>query len=120
MTTFRTRFGSYKYRVMPFGLTGGPATFQHYINDMLFDYLDVFCTAYMDDILIYSQNQAEHTLHVRKVLQRLKEAGLQADVKKCEFNVKETRFLGMIVGVKGIRMDPAKIAAITQWGTPPA
>ena len=118
LTTFRTRFGSYKYRVMPFGLTGGPATFQHYINDMLFDYLDVFCTAYMDDILIYSQNQAEHTLHVRKVLQRLKEAGLQADVKKCEFNVKETRFLGMIVGVKGIRMDPAKIAAITQWGTP--
>ena len=72
----------------------------------------------MDDILIYSQNQAEHTLHVRKVLQRLKDAGLQADVKKCEFNVKRTRFLGMIVGVDGIRMDQAKIAAITEWGTP--
>ena len=118
LTTFRTRFGSYKYRVLPFGLTGGPATFQYYINDVLFEHLDVFCTAYIDDILIYSQNQAEHTLHVMKVLQKLQEAGLQVDIKKCEFNVKETKFLGMIVGVNGIRMDPAKIAAIVNWGTP--
>ena len=118
LTTFRTRFGAYKYRVLPFGLTGGPATFQYYINNVLFDYLDDFCTAYMDDILIYSQNQLEHTAHVRKVLERLREAGLQVDVKKCEFNVEETRLLGLIIGVNGIRMDPAKIAAIIAWGTP--
>lgn len=118
LTTFRTRFGSYKYKVMPFGLTNGPATFQHYINDTLFDYLNVFCTAYIDDILIYSQNALEHQEHVRKVLERLREAGLQVDIKKCEFGVKETKFLGMIVGVNGIRMDQEKVEAIVDWGTP--
>ena len=114
LTTFRTRFGAYKYRVLPFGLTGGPATFQHYINNVLFDYLDDFYTAYINNILIYSQNQLEYTVHVRKILKRLREAGLQVDIKKCEFNVKETRFLKIIIGVNGIRIDPAKIAAIVE------
>ena len=118
LTTFRTRFGSYKYRVMLFGLTNGPATFQHYINDTLFDYLNVFCTAYIDDIWIYSQHAKEHEIHVRKILERLRQAGLQVDIKKCEFSVTETKFLGMIVGVNGIRMDPEKIQAIIEWRTP--
>jgi hypothetical protein len=60
LTTFRTRYGSYKCKVLPFGLTNGPATYQRYMNDVLFDYLDEFCTAYLDDILIYSDNKLEH------------------------------------------------------------
>ena len=76
LTTFRTRYGCYKYKVVPFGLTNGPATYQRYMNDVLFDYLDDFCTAYLDDILIYSNNELEHEEHVRKVLLRLREAGL--------------------------------------------
>jgi len=76
LTTFRTRYGCYKYKVVPFGLTNGPATYQRYMNDVLFDYLDDFCTAYLDDILIYSENELEHKEHVHKVLQRLREAGL--------------------------------------------
>lgn len=118
LTTFRTRFGSYKFSVMPFGLTNGPATFQHYINDTLWDYLDVFCTAYVDDILIYSNDPLEHQMHVRKVLERLRSAGLQVDIKKCEFGVEETRYLGLIVGVDGIRPDPQKIEAIRNWAEP--
>jgi hypothetical protein len=59
-TTFRTRFGSFKYRVMPFGLTKGPASYQHYINDVLFDYLDQFASVYLDDILIYSETLEEY------------------------------------------------------------
>lgn len=55
LTTFRTRYGSFKYKVLPFGLYNGPATFQRYINSVLFDFLDEFCTAYIDDILIYSK-----------------------------------------------------------------
>lgn len=62
-TTFRTRYGAYKCKVLPFGLTNGPATYQRYMNDVLFDYLDDFCTAYLDDILIYSTNELEHTAH---------------------------------------------------------
>jgi hypothetical protein len=68
LTTFRTRYGSYKYKVLPFGLCNGPASFQRYINDVLFEYLDDFCTAYMDDILIYSEDPLEHEAHVSKVL----------------------------------------------------
>lgn len=75
-TTFRTRYGSYKYKVFLFGLTNGPSPFQKYINTALFDYLDDFCLAYMDDILIFSTNMKDHEKHVKKVLTRLREAGL--------------------------------------------
>ena len=111
LTTFRTRFGSFKYRVLPFGLTNGPASFQQYINECLFEFLGAFATAYIDDILIYSTDPLEHHLHVRKVLMALRNAGLQVDISKCEFGVTETKFLGMIVGIHGVRMDPEKFAA---------
>ena len=52
-------------------MTNEPATYQRYMNDVLFDYLDDFCTAYLDDILIYSEDSLEHDMHVRKVLDRL-------------------------------------------------
>lgn len=118
LTTFRTRYGSYKYKVLPFGLTNGPATYQRYMNNVLFDYLDVFCTAYMDDILIYSENPLEHEAHVRKVLQRLKDAGLQADIVKSEFHVMKTKYLGFIISTDGVAVDPAKIAVIKNWKAP--
>jgi hypothetical protein len=76
LTTFRTRYGAYKCKVLPFGLTNGPATYQRYMNDILFDCLDVFCTAYLDDILIYSEDPLEHESHVKQVLDRLRKAGL--------------------------------------------
>ncbi|KAL2064509.1 hypothetical protein VTL71DRAFT_3646 [Oculimacula yallundae] len=59
-TTFRTRYGVYKYKVLPFGLYNGPGTYQRYINDVLLDYLNDFCMAYLDDILIYSESAEEH------------------------------------------------------------
>jgi len=68
LTTFRTRYGTYKYKVLPFRLTSGPATYQRYINNVLFDYLDNFYTVYLDDIIIYSENELEHEEHVYKVL----------------------------------------------------
>jgi hypothetical protein len=68
LTTFHTRYSAYKCKVLLFGLTNGPATYQRYINDVLFNYLDIFCTAYLDNILIYSNNKLEHQEHVKKVL----------------------------------------------------
>jgi hypothetical protein len=61
LLTFCTPLGNYKPKVLQFGPTNSPATFQRFINNTLFDYLNVFCTAYIDDILIYSQSQEEHT-----------------------------------------------------------
>ena len=112
LTTFRTRYGSYKCKVLPFGLTNGPTTYQRYMNDVLFDYLDDFCTAYLDDIMIYSKNELEYEEHVCKVLQRLRKAGLQADIKKSEFSVKRTKYLGFIISTDGIEADPEKTAVI--------
>jgi hypothetical protein len=100
---------------MPFGLTNTSASFQNLINDTLRQYLDDFCTAYLDDILIYSKTLKEHKRHVRLVLEALTEAGLHLDINKCEFHVSEVKYLGLIISDKDIRMDPEKIRAIMEW-----
>ncbi|ODM14395.1 hypothetical protein SI65_10230 [Aspergillus cristatus] len=88
------------------------------MNDTLWDYLDTFCTAYLDDILIYSKTHDEHIHHVCLVLEKLRDAGLFAKLSKCEFAVSETKFLGIIVGQDGLRMDPDKVKTIVDWETP--
>ena len=118
LTTFITSLGAYQYNVLPFGLTGGPGTWQRYINEVLFDFLIDFCMAYMDDILIYSKTLKEHKKHVRQVLVRLREAGLQVDIEKSQFHKAEVKFLGLLVGINGIRMDPSKIQTILDWEVP--
>jgi Reverse transcriptase (RNA-dependent DNA polymerase) len=82
------------------------------------EYLDEFCTAYLDDILIYSDSRKEHTSHVRVVLERLRTARLQIDIKKCEFSVCDVKYLGLIVITEGVRMDPEKVSAIVDWKKP--
>lgn len=118
LTAFRTRFGLYEYLVMPFGLANAPSSFQNYINDTLRGYLDEFCTAYIDDILIFSNSLGEHQEHVRKVLSRLLDAGLQIDIKKCEFHTTSVKFLGLVLTTDGIKMDPTKLEAVEKWPTP--
>ena len=88
------------------------------MNDILFNYLDDFCTAYLDNIMIYSANELEHQEHVCKVLLRLREAGLQVDIRKSEFHVTQTKYLGFIVSTDGIETDPEKTAVIDQWEPP--
>ena len=112
LTTFHIRYRAYKYKVLPFRLSGGPASFQRFINKVLFPHLDKFCTAYIDNIMIYSQSVEEHQEHVKTILIALHTAGLQADIKKCEFGVTCTKFLGFIITTEGIKVDPEKIAAI--------
>lgn len=119
-TAFRTRYGLYEWLVTPFGLTGAPATFQRYINHTLREFLDEFCSAYIDDILIYSSGSlADHRKKVKQVLARLRDAGLQIDIDKCEFETTSVKYLGFIVEAgKGIRVDPEKVQAIQQWQPP--
>ncbi|KAI0991918.1 hypothetical protein K3495_g16269, partial [Podosphaera aphanis] len=88
------------------------------MNDVLFDYLDNFCTAYLDDILIYSNNKQDHEVHVKKVLGRLREAGLQADIRKSEFNVVKTKYLGFMITTNGIGVDPEKVEVVNNWKPP--
>ena len=70
-TAFRTRYGHFEYKVMPFGLVNAPATFQAMMNKILREFLDHGVVVYLDDILIYSKNEEEHIELVKKVLDRL-------------------------------------------------
>ena len=79
---------------------------------MLLDYFDDFYTVYLNDIFIYSDNVLEHEAQMKKILQRLRETGLQADINKYEFNVTSTKYLGFIIGIDGIRTDPEKIIIV--------
>ena len=71
-TAFKTRWGLYEYLVMPFGVTKAPAQFMNMMNDLLGEYLDRFVLVFLDDILIYSANIDQHTEHIKKVLQKLR------------------------------------------------
>ena len=119
-TAFRTRYGSFEWLVCPFGLSGAPAAFQRYINTTLGDLLDEGASAYMDDILCYAgETRSEHDAFVRRVLQRLQNAGLSLDPAKCEFGVKSTKYLGFIIRAgEGIACDPDKQRAISEWKPP--
>ena len=82
-TAFRARYGHFEYTVMPFGLTNAPTSFQYFINDTLREFLNIFWTAYLDDILIYSDNLEENKQRVRKVLEKLKDAKIFLRPEKC-------------------------------------
>jgi hypothetical protein len=96
-TAFITKYGLYEFTVMSFGLTNAPAFFMNLMNSVFMDYLDKFVVVFIDDILIYSQSEAEHADHLRMVLQRLREHQLYAKLSKCEFWISEVLFLGHIV-----------------------
>jgi hypothetical protein len=108
-TTFITKYGLYEFMVMLFGLTNAPAYFM---------YLDKFVVVFIDDILIYSQNEQEHEEHLRKVLQRLRDCQLYAMLCKCEFWISEVLFLGYIINQDGLVVDPKKVAMILDWKAP--
>ena len=115
-TAFQTRYGHYKYTVMPFGLTNAPATFQALINTTHCKYLDIFVTAYLNDILIYTKSTLkEHIQEVKKVFKALQEADIRLQPDKCKFHVKTVKFLGSIIMTNGIQMDDKKVKAIREW-----
>ncbi|KAI0995440.1 hypothetical protein K3495_g12738 [Podosphaera aphanis] len=105
MTAYNTRYGLFETQVMPFGLSNAPATFQARINEVLRPYLDIFCTAYIDDILIYSDDLPTHRTHVNTIIYALGKAGLHCDIKKCEFEVTKVTYLGLIISTTGINVQ---------------
>jgi hypothetical protein len=114
LTTFRIKYDTYKYLIMFFELINESFTFQNFINDTLMNYLNEFVVTYLNDIIVYSNNKKKHIQHVRKILQRLREANIQADVDKCEFYIIETKFLSMIVSRDEIKMNSEKVKAIVK------
>jgi hypothetical protein len=103
---------------MPFGLTNAPATFQHFMNDIFRDMLDTKVVIYLDDILIISQNQEDHTQDVKEVLKRLADNQLFCRLLKCSFHVDTVNYLGLVISPRGISMEEKKIQAVKEWPNP--
>jgi hypothetical protein len=117
-TAFRTHRGHYEFLVMPFGLTNAPSTFQSLMNDVLKPFIRKFVLVFFDDILIFSNTWTEHLQHVKQVFQMLREHKLFLKQSKCSFGKESVAYLGHVITVAGVAMDPAKIAAVETWPHP--
>jgi hypothetical protein len=117
-TTFTTRYGLYEFLVMSFGLTNAPAYFMNMMNKVFMEYLDQFVVVFIDDILVYSQNEEAHEDHLRLVLQKLRDNQLYAKFLKHDLWLKEVAFLGHIITNGEIKVDSSKISEILNWKQP--
>src|SRR3979490_2767892 len=116
---FWTNRGLYEPLVMFFGLTNSPATFQMMMNDIFQDLImeGVVCV-YIDDILIYSKDRAEHQSVTRRVLERLREHKLYLRKEKCKFEQTRIKYLGLIISEGKVEMDLVRVRGVTEWPTP--
>ncbi|KAK8923672.1 hypothetical protein KSP39_PZI019345 [Platanthera zijinensis] len=114
-TAFGTRYGHFEFSVMSFGLTNAPSVFMDLMNRVFREYLDRFVVVFIDDILVYSKSEAEHKVHLRTVLQVLRENQLYAKFSKCEFWLEKVAFLGHVISGDGVAVDPTKVEAIRDW-----
>ncbi len=87
LIVFHTRFELFKYLVMLFNLCNESVSFQKYINNTFHEHLDKFYIAYLNNILIYFNNELEHEIHVKLILQKLQEANFQMNIIKCKFHI---------------------------------
>jgi hypothetical protein len=117
-TAFSTRYGLFEYLVMSFGLTNAPAHFMYLMNLVFMQELDKFIVVFIDDILVYSQNEKEHAEHLRIVLTRLRDNQLYAKFSKCEFWLNKVPFLGHVLSGDEISVDPTKVQEVLDWKAP--
>lgn len=117
-TAFKTPFGLYEFRVIPFGVTNAPQDFSAMLSKIFEGYLGRFVLLYLDDILVFSKTPEEHMRHLELVLQRLREHQLYVKRSKCEFNKPEVHYLGFVVSAQGVRVNPRKTQVVQEWPTP--
>jgi len=100
---------------MPFGLSNTYSTFQHFINDLFSDMLDVCVVIYLDNILIYLENLDNHQKYVKEILGQLKGNRLYVSLEKREFHRDQVEFLNYILSLEGLQMDEDKVQVICEW-----
>jgi RNase H-like domain found in reverse transcriptase/Reverse transcriptase (RNA-dependent DNA polymerase) len=117
-TCIQTRYWSFEFQVILFGVTNAPSVFQTLMNSVFRDVADVFVMYYLDDFLVYSRSEEEHRRHVEEVLQRLRKEKLFCKESKCHFNQRQVKVLGHVFSSKGIGMQLDKIEAVKTWPDP--
>jgi hypothetical protein len=117
-TAFQTHHGHFEFKVMPFGLSGAPATFQGAMNSTLAPLLRKCVLVFFDDILVYSKTWEEHLQHLTQVLQILHKEQWYIKLSKCAFAKQQIAYLGHVISVNGVATDPNKVEAVSSWPTP--
>lgn len=103
---------------MPYGLKNSAATFQRLMERVLGELRGKICFVYIDDIIIYSKTPEEHKKHLHQVFERLTQANLTLNMKKCQFFTRQLKFLGHLITERGIEMDKEKLQAVVDFPTP--
>ena len=114
-TAFRCHYEHFEYCVVLFELINALAAFQAYINLALWKFLNFFVIAYLDDLVIYSKKHKNHTKHVHKVLEKLRQYGLYVKLSKYVFELSKIKFLGFIVNHLRIAINPVKLGSVATW-----
>ena len=117
-TTFTTRWGTYAYDVMPFGLNNASATYQRAMVTLFHDVMHKEIEVYVDDMSAKSRIARDHLVDLRKLFKRLVKYRLRLNPNKCIFITSLGKLLGFIVSQRGIEVDPAKVQAIWDMLTP--
>ena len=108
--------GSFKLTVMFFGLTNSPATFQAMMNELLRDLINTGkVAAFIDDVIVGTETEEEHDELVAEIIRRLEENDLYVKSGKCKWKVKEVGFLGVVIGLEGIKMEEEKVKGVLEW-----
>ncbi|XP_039054461.1 uncharacterized protein LOC120196812, partial [Hibiscus syriacus] len=116
--TFVTMWGTFCYRVMPFGLKNAGATYQRAMVTLFHDMMHKEIEVYVDDMIAKSRTEEEHIQNLRKLFQRLRKYQLKLNPAKCTFGVTSGKLLGFVVSKKGIEIDPDKVKAIQDLPPP--
>lgn len=114
-TAFRTRYGTFQFTAMPFGLAGAPSTFQRLMQNIFLGELDDFVMVYLDDVLMYSPTRQLHIQHLRKIFSRMREEQLYVKLSKCEFCQQRVQYLGCVISSEGIAAHPEKLKTLWDW-----
>jgi Reverse transcriptase (RNA-dependent DNA polymerase) len=112
LIAFNTRYNLFETLVILFGLSNALVIFQVWINKILYLYLDIFYIVYINNILVYLDNLLEYKKYIKKILYVLQDTSLQLDIKKYKFEVIEITYLGLILFIESVRINPAKIKCI--------
>lgn len=117
-TAFKTHHGHFQFRVMPFGVTNGPPTFQCLMNSVFEGPNRKFVISFLDDILVFSRTLQAHVEHLRTVFTILRQHQLYAKESKCSFAQPQIEYLGHVISRDGVATDASKTSAMQAWPTP--